>query len=223
MYTLLVFDWDGTLMDSEARIVACVQAAAADLGIPVPDARAAREIIGLGLQQAVARLFAEESPATHERIATRYREHFLVLNRTRSRLFPGVEETLAALRDAGHLMAVATGKSRRGLERELDETGLRPLFHASRCADETFSKPHPRMLEEVMLELGAAAEDTLVIGDTEYDMQMAANAGAAALGVGYGVHSTDRLLAHGALDTIASIADLLQWLAPAPLTTAGNP
>ena len=222
MYTLLVFDWDGTLMDSEARIVACLQAAAGDLGVPVPDARAAREVIGLGLQQAVARLFADESPAAHERIANRYREHFLVLDRTRSRLFPGVEETLTVLRDSGHLMAVATGKSRRGLERELDETGLRSLFHASRCADETFSKPHPRMLEEVMVEVGAAASETLMIGDTEYDMQMAANAGVAALGVRYGVHSAERLLAQGALDTLASIAELMQWLAPVPRITAGN-
>ena len=117
---------------------------------------------------------------------------------------------------------MATGKSRRGLERELDETGLRSLFHASRCADETFSKPHPQMLDELMLELGAAAADTLMIGDTEYDMQMAANAGAAALGVSYGVHAPDRLLAHGALGTLASIVELTGWLAPSARQSAGR-
>ena len=222
MYTLLVFDWDGTLMDSEARIVSCMQAAAVDAGVAAPDAGAAREVIGLGLQQAVARLFAAESPVVHGQIARRYREHFLVLDRSRSQLFPGVEETLEKLRDAGHLLAVATGKSRRGLDRELDETGLRPLFHASRCADETFSKPHPQMLDELMRELGAAAAETLMIGDTEYDMQMAANAGTAALGVSCGVHPPARLMAHGARDTLASIVELPGWLVPGSSSTAAE-
>ena len=214
MYSLLVFDWDGTLMDSAARIVACMQSAAADAGAPVPASAATREIIGLGLQQAVATLFPAEQPATHDRIVGHYRELFLAVDAERSRLFPDVEATLTGLADAGYLLAVATGKSRRGLARELDETGLGSLFHATRCADETFSKPHPQMLDEIMGELGAAAGDTLMIGDTEYDMQMAANSGTAALGVSYGVHEPHRLLAHGALGTLKRIAELPAWLEP---------
>lgn len=213
MYNLVVFDWDGTLMDSEARIVSCLQAAASDLDVAVPSEGASREVIGLGLSEAMAQLFPAEASLTHERLALRYREHFLVLNQSRSQLFPGVRETLAALRAADYFLAVATGKSRRGLDRELEETALGSLFHATRCADETFSKPHPQMLLEVIDELGAAPAATLMVGDTEYDMQMAANAGTAALGVTYGVHAPDRLLAMGALHTLDRIDELAGWLA----------
>lgn len=213
MYNLVVFDWDGTLMDSEARIVSCLQAAARDLDVAVPSEGASREVIGLGLSEAMAKLFAAEASVTHERLALRYREHFLVLNQSRSQLFPGVRETLAALRAADYFLAVATGKSRRGLDRELEETGLSYLFHATRCADETFSKPHPQMLLEVIDELGAVPAATLMVGDTEYDMQMAANAGTAALGVAYGVHTPDRLMATGALATLDRIDELAGWLA----------
>ena len=213
MYNLVVFDWDGTLMDSEARIVSCLQAAARDLAVAVPSESASREVIGLGLAEAMATLFPAEASDMHERLALRYREHFLVLNQSRSQLFPGVRETLGALRSADYFLAVATGKSRRGLDRELEETGLGSLFHATRCADETFSKPHPQMLLEVIDELGAARAATLMVGDTEYDMQMAANAGTAALGVTYGVHAPDRLLAMGALHTLDRIDELAGWLA----------
>ncbi|MEN8213877.1 MAG: HAD-IA family hydrolase, partial [Pseudomonadota bacterium] len=144
-------------------------------------------------------------------LADRYREHFLVLNKARSRLFPMVREVLEQL-GSDYLLAVATGKSRRGLEKELDETGLRPLFHASRCADETYSKPHPLMLQEIIDELAISAVDALVIGDTEFDMQMAANAGASALGVSYGVHDRERLLRHGALHCLDAIHELPQWV-----------
>jgi len=222
MYELLVFDWDGTLMDSEARIVACMQAAAADLGVPAPTEGATREVIGLGLREAVGGLFPAEAPAIQERLALRYREHFLVLNQSGSRLFPGVERTLAELRAAGYLLGVATGKSRNGLERDLRETGLGPLFHATRCADETFSKPHPRMLDELMDELGVSAKATLMVGDTEYDMQLATNAGAAALGVSCGVHSPERLAAHGALATLPGVFEVPGWLGQRPAGIAEN-
>ena len=212
MYQLLVFDWDGTLMDSQARIVACIQSAADDLDLAIPDDRQARDIIGLGLMEAVARLFPEHDTPMHRRLADRYREHFLVLNQSRSELFPQAEQVLRELSGSDFLMAVATGKSRRGLKRELEETGLESLFHATRCADEAHSKPHPQMLNDILDELGMAPEAALVIGDTEYDMQMAMNAGVSALGVSFGVHDSERLLEHGALKCIDALTELPGWL-----------
>lgn len=212
-YRLLVFDWDGTLMDSQARIVGCFQAAAADLGVAVPDADRARDVIGLGLREATERLFPGLDDATIGGVVERYRHHFLGDHPTPSVLFPGVVETLDGLADAGYLLGIATGKSRRGLDKVLGETGLGRLFHASRCADEAFSKPHPQMLEEVMAVLGARPAETLMIGDTEYDMQMARNAGVPALAVSYGVHDSARLLAEGALTCLDRIDELPGWLA----------
>jgi phosphoglycolate phosphatase len=212
MYQLLVFDWDGTLMDSEAKIVACLQAAAADMRQPVPEESRAKQVIGLGLHEAVRMLFPESDESTRKGLADAYRDHFLVRNKARSRLFPDVVETLDFL--AGdYLLAVATGKSRRGLERELDESGLRRYFQATRCADEAFSKPHPKMLEDILEELGQQAAETLVIGDTEFDMRMAVNAGSHGLGVSYGVHEPQRLIEHGALATLDTLADMPAWLA----------
>jgi len=211
-YRLLVFDWDGTLMDSQARIVACLQAAAADVGIAVPGPAEARDVIGLGLREAVERLLPDVGPTELTEVAERYRHHFLGDHPTPSTLFPGVIATLEELADAGYLLGIATGKGRRGLDKVLAETGLGRLFHASRCADETFSKPHPQMLEEVMAVLGAGPADTLMIGDTEYDMQMARNAGVPALGVGYGVHAAERLLAEGAMACLERIDQLPGWL-----------
>lgn len=212
MYQLLVFDWDGTLMDSEAKIVACLQAAAADVELPVPDETEAKQIIGLGLLEAVKTLFPGTDDNVHRRLADAYRDHFLVRNKARSRLFPDVVETLEVLAD-DYLLAVATGKSRRGLERELDESGLRSYFQTTRCADEAHSKPHPRMLEDILESLGQKASDTLVIGDTEYDIQMAINAGSQSLGVSYGVHEARRLIESGALATLDSLAQMPAWLA----------
>jgi phosphoglycolate phosphatase len=214
-YRLLVFDWDGTLMDSEARIVGCFQAAAADVGIAVPATERARDVIGLGLREAAERLFPGVDDAIAGRVIERYRHHFLGDHPTPSELFPGVVETLEALAGAGYLLGIATGKSRRGLDKVLGETGLGGLFHASRCADEAFSKPHPQMLEEVMAVLGAGPAETLMIGDTEYDMQMARNAGVPALAVSYGVHHPGRLLAEGALACLDRIDELPAWLAGA--------
>lgn len=212
-YRLLVFDWDGTLMDSQARIVACIQAAARDVGVAVPSPDAAREIIGLGLREAMDRLFPAIAEPRVGEIVERYRHHFLGADPTPSVLFPGVVETLEALNDAGYLLGVATGKSRRGLDLVLEETGLRRLFAATRCADETFSKPHPQMLEEVMGILGAEPAETLMIGDTEFDMQMARNARVPAVAVSYGVHEPGRLMAEGALACLDRIDDLPAWLA----------
>ena len=211
-FKLIVFDWDGTLMDSEARIVACIHAAFADLGVAAPSAAEARDIIGLGLDEAMAVLWPGSTPQERQALVDRYRYHFLVANATPSELFPGVVETLDWLRGRGYMLAVATGKSRRGLDLVLGTTGLGGYFQVTRCADETFSKPHPQMLLEIMDELGARGEETLMVGDTEYDMQMASNAGAYALAVCYGVHAPERLLAQGPLGCLADLVDMPAWL-----------
>ncbi len=210
---LLVFDWDGTLMDSEARIVACMQQAADDMGWPVLDAAAIRNIIGLGLVEAVAALYPEYDTAEHRALADRYRYHFLADDTGHSNLFVGVREVLESCAERDYLLAVATGKGRRGLDKELDATGLRSMFHATRCADETHSKPHPRMLHEIMDELGVMPADTLVIGDTEFDMRMARNASATPLPVSYGAHDIERLKPYSPdwrLDSIGELIPLLQ-------------
>jgi phosphoglycolate phosphatase len=212
MYQLLVFDWDGTLMDSEAKIVTCLQAAAADMRVAIPDEAEARQVIGLGLHEAVRMLFPGSDEVTQRGLAEAYRDHFLVRNKARSRLFPDVVETLTSLSD-DYLLAVATGKSRRGLEKELDESGLRPFFQATRCADEAFSKPHPQMLEDILDKLGMKPSETLMIGDTEYDMRMATSAGSHGLGVSYGVHDPQRLIDSGALATLDALSEMPAWLA----------
>jgi phosphoglycolate phosphatase len=211
-FALIVFDWDGTLMDSEARIVDCLQAAFVDVGQPPPSRTAAAEIIGLGLDEAMARLWPAADAPQRQVVAAHYRRHFLGGNPTSSALFPGALETLEWLRTAGYLLAVATGKSRRGLDLSLAETGLAGFFQATRCADEGFSKPHPGMLLEIMDELGVAPARTLMVGDTEYDLQMAANAGIGALAVCYGVHSPERLRALRPLACLNSLAAIPEWL-----------
>ncbi len=212
VFELLVFDWDGTLMDSEARIVACMRAAITDLSLEPRDDASIRNIIGLGLAEAISKLYPGSDTAFHTAMIDRYRYHFLTADQTQSELFAGAEQTLELLAEAGYLLAVATGKGRVGLDKVLKETGLERLFQATRCADETFSKPHPMMLEQIMDELGVEPQVTLMIGDTEYDMQMANNARAAALAVSYGVHEKERLLQHEPLHCIDAITELTDWL-----------
>jgi len=209
---LIVFDWDGTLMDSEARIVACIQTAFAELGEEPPSRAAARNIIGLGLEEAMAMLWPDAGIERRRLVMDRYRAHFLGGNETPSTLFPGVADVLTALGDDGYLLGVATGKSRRGLDEALKTTALQGHFHATRCADETRSKPHPDMLVQIMDELGVSAGSTLMVGDTEYDMQMAHNAGVHALAVSYGVHERARLLEQNPLACLASLGELRGWL-----------
>ncbi len=211
-FDLIVFDWDGTLMDSEVKIVRCMQGAAADAGIADPGAAAIRNIIGLGLSEAMETLFPSESRDARSLLVDRYRTHFLELDTTDMPLFPGVVEGLTELAEHGYLLAIATGKARRGLNRVMDETGIRHFFVTSRCADEAFSKPHPRMLEEILDETGTQNHRALMIGDTEYDMQMARNARVSALGVSYGVHARDRLLESGALACLDSFPEVSSWL-----------
>jgi phosphoglycolate phosphatase len=213
---LLVFDWDGTLMDSEARIVASASTAIADLGLPARTPEAIRGIIGLGLPEAMEALYPGLSQDTYARLVDRYRAHFLAEGGTPMPLFPAVRETLEGLRGEGYVLAVATGKSRRGLERALEETGLGDLFAATRCADESRSKPHPQMLLEVMAAVGFGAGETLMIGDSEYDLQMAIHAGVAGVGVGYGVKGCERLLDYAPLACFDTIAELPPWLRAFP-------
>jgi phosphoglycolate phosphatase len=211
-YDLIVFDWDGTLMDSEAKIVRCMQAAARDAGVSDPGAERVRHIIGLGLAEAMEALFPAESPAQRARLVEHYRRHFLEVDDTAMPLFPGVAEGLAGLAARGYLLAVATGKSRRGLDRVLDESGTRALFTASRCADETFSKPHPQMLEEILDITGVDPGRALMVGDTVYDMQMARNARVPGLAVSYGVHAREQLLDCGALACLDTFPEVCVWL-----------
>ncbi len=210
--SLLVFDWDGTLMDSEARIIECVRAAALDLGLEVPADDAIRNIIGLGLSEAVMGMFPGADEPLVTDVVDRYRYHFLAKNATPSPLFEGAERVLKELRQQGYLMAIATGKGRAGLNRVLEYTGVGDLFHATRCADETFSKPHPDMLLQIMEELGTDKSNTLMIGDTEWDMQMARNAGTHGLAVSYGAHAVDRLLQHEPLACLDDITEITGWL-----------
>ncbi|QIK37471.1 HAD-IIIA family hydrolase [Caldichromatium japonicum] len=210
---LIVFDWDGTLMDSEARIVACLQAAFRDLGWPALPAEQAREVIGLGLEEALAHLLPQGDVEQRAELARRYRAHFLGDDQIPSELFPGARETLNWLAEQGYLLAVATGKSRVGLNKSLAESGLAGIFAATRTADETRSKPHPQMLLELMDELGVRSTETLMIGDTEYDLEMAHNAGVVALAVCHGVHPPDRLLACKPLACLDSLWAVRAWLA----------
>ncbi len=213
MYKLIVFDWDGTLMDSEAKIVASASAALSDLSLsPLPRDRI-RNIIGLGLREAVESLLPGRSDTFYRQYIDRYRHHFLEADTTPMPLFAGVAESLHDLRDQGYLLAVATGKSRRGLDRVLDETGLGQLFAATRCADEAPSKPHPGMLQELMDELQVRPRETLMVGDTEYDLQMVRDAGTSAIAVSYGVHARHRLLEFAPLACLDAISELNDWLA----------
>ncbi|HEY4074890.1 MAG TPA: HAD-IA family hydrolase [Herbaspirillum sp.] len=210
-FDLIVFDWDGTLMDSTATIVQCIQAAARDLGLPVPDKRAASHVIGLGLADAMAAAMPDIDPKFYPRVVERYRHHYLGQDHDLT-LFDGVREMLNDLSQQNYFLAVATGKSRVGLNRALNATGLLSVFDATRCADETFSKPHPAMLQELTRELGQDMARTLMIGDTTHDLQMAINAGAAAVAVEYGAHPVRELNALNPRYSAPSISALHAWL-----------
>ncbi|MDH3288952.1 MAG: HAD-IA family hydrolase [Betaproteobacteria bacterium] len=210
-FELLVFDWDGTLMDSTATIVVALQSACADLDLPVPSEEQARYIIGLGLNDAMSHILPGIDPAHHLRIVERYRFHY-VQRDAETTLFPGAAELIAALHEAGFLLAVATGKGRRGLERVLESTGLKELFHASRCADEGHSKPDPGMLGALLDELAVTSNRALMIGDTTHDMEMARAAGVARIAAAYGAHPRNALLSYEPVVCVDNLAELRQWL-----------
>lgn len=210
-FDLIVFDWDGTLMDSAALIVDSLQSACRDLGLRVPSDTQARHVIGLGLSEAIAYLQPELAPAAYEDLVERYR-HYYVGRDEVTPLFPGAAQLLEELSDAGFMLAVATGKSRRGLDRALENTGLNSWFDASRCADECFSKPHPEMLLQLMDVLGATPERTLMIGDTSHDLGMAKAAGVAGIAVSYGAHPRASLCELAPMTCVDSVEELRTWL-----------
>ena len=211
-YQLVIFDWDGTVMDSTGRIIACMHKAGADLCLPVLEDDAVREIIGLGLPEALRTLYPGIDDGALERMRERYAVHFVAAEASPSRLYPGARETLAALRAAGLRLAVATGKSRKGLDRVWASSGLGDSFDASRCADETHSKPHPAMVTELLTELRVAPERALVVGDTSFDLQMARDAGVDRVAVSYGAHPVDRLMNFHPLAVIDALPQLLPLL-----------
>lgn len=194
-FDLIIFDWDGTLMDSAAKIVNCMQSAAVDVSAPLPSRQAVEEIIGLGLPQAIERLFPALTQESRLLLQQRYAIHYAENDQTHTPLFADVTRVLSALRDAGFMLAIATGKSRKGLNRVLQSVQLSHFFAATRCADETASKPDPLMLNQLLAELACPAHRALMVGDTEYDMAMAKNAGVVPVAVSYGVHAIERLRA----------------------------
>jgi len=210
-FDLIVFDWDGTLMDSTATIVKCIQSAAKDLGLAVPSDAAASHVIGLGLGEAMQAVMPNIDPVLYPRMVERYRYHFLTKDHELV-LFQGVRAMLDELSQEGYFLAVATGKSRVGLNRALNAAGLLSVFDATRCADETFSKPHPAMLQELTRELGQDMRRTVMIGDTTHDLLMANNAGAAGIAVEYGAHPVQQLQACHPVFTAKNVPELHQWL-----------
>lgn len=211
---LILFDCDGTLVDSQAQIVRAMQQAIAACGQAEPTAAAVRGVIGLSLADAVARLLPQASAALRKQAADRYRRAYAL--QASAPLFPGVLQTLACLRARGYLLGIVTGKSRRGLLRQMDATGLHAFIQVWRTADCCPSKPHPAMVLECMRETGVAAAHTAVVGDTCHDMHMAAASNVRALGVGFGVESPAVLLAHGAAAVVAHFAELAAYFPPLP-------
>ncbi|SIQ76463.1 phosphoglycolate phosphatase [Aeromonas sp. RU39B] len=208
MVRLAIFDWDGTLMDSVARIVACLRGAARDCGLPEPAYDDASHIIGLSLDRGMAELFALDGASDEvAALVERYRYHWFN-DPTPSPLFEGAQALLRDWHARGIQLAVATGKSRRGLDRVLDESGLRSLFVASRSADETRSKPDPLMLTELLAELGCPLDEAVMIGDSVHDMGMAANCGMRRIGVTWGVHQREQLQAFAPWAVVDSLAEL---------------
>jgi phosphoglycolate phosphatase len=209
-YRLLVFDWDGTIIDSASTITECIRDASRELGLEVPDRERASHVIGLGLHDAM-RIAVPGLPAQrYPEFVAAYRRHFLA-RKDSMQLFDGMRQLLSNLTQT-HLLAIATGKSRGGLDRDLDFHRLKPLFAASRCADETNPKPHPAMLLELMEELEVRPQTALMIGDTSHDMEMARAAEVHALAVTYGAHPEDSLRACRPLGCLASVSELEAWL-----------
>lgn len=212
---LLVFDWDGTLMDSVGTIVACTQAVIRELGLRELPEEKIRGTIGLGLRETIDFLVPGCDDALYETIIEAYRRHWYLTFRDTPVLFAGVEAMLRGLAEEGYLLAVATGKSRRGLDFSLRQTGLADLFHSTRTADEAFSKPHPQMLLDILNDLGVRPAEALMIGDTTFDLEMARNAGTGGIGVCTGSHCREDLQRFAPLACLERVVELPGWLAAA--------
>lgn len=211
-YSLIIFDWDGTLMDSSAYITSCMQSAIAKFEAEPRSDEQVRSIIGLGLNEAIADLYPQANDIFINKIAIEFRVQFMSSNREPSSLFVGAREMLDVLTQRGYYLAVATGKSCQGLNKVLNETGLHRYFPVTRCAEETFSKPHPLMLEEVLVDYNLDADCALMIGDTDYDIDMANNANMDSLAVSFGAHDLSRLLRAKPLDYVDALSEIPNWL-----------
>lgn len=212
VWELVVFDWDGTIMDSTGAIVRAAQRAIGELGMPMRPPEAIREIIGLGLRESWDSLFPDDGNDEFDAFVASYRRHFFDRERDHIEPYPGAREVVEGIGSQGRLMAVATGKSRVGLEHDFRQTGLGPLFDDSATADEARSKPHPEMLLKLIQRLGVASERTLMVGDTTFDLEMARLAGTYAVGVSGGAHPEERLLGESPLACLASLGELPAWL-----------
>ena len=210
-FDLVVFDWDGTLFDSTALITRCIQAACVDLGVAMPTDEQASYVIGMGLVDALQHAAPGLARERYPELGARYRHHYMA-RQHEIMFFDGTLAMLEALKARGHLLAVATGKSRRGLDDALNTSALRGIFDATRTADETASKPDPRMLNELMDELQIRPQRTLMVGDTTHDLQLALNAGVASIGVSYGAHDHESFEAFPTRHVAHSMADLHDWL-----------
>lgn len=198
-------------MDSETQIVHAMHGAIDDMGLEKRTPHQCRNIIGLGLKEAIDTLYPGRDADFREQFVENYRHHWFSIAHT-SELFPGACETLRLLKESGFLLAVATGKGRVGLDKVLNHTGLNDIFSATRCSDETQSKPHPQMLSEILQELDTKPDEALMVGDTEYDLLMAINAGIKTVAVSYGVHERERLMRHEPLVCLDNISELVDWL-----------
>jgi phosphoglycolate phosphatase len=210
-FDLVVFDWDGTLFDSTRLIARCIQSACADVGTTVPSERDASFVIGLGLADALRHAAPDLPPERYRELAERYRFHYMA-SQNDIVLFDGTDAMLRGLKARNHALGVATGKTRRGLDDALQRSGLKDLFDATRTADETAGKPDPLMLLELMRELGATPDRTLMVGDTTHDLRLAANAGCASVAVSFGAHEPEAFGEHGPLHIAHSTAELDAWL-----------
>ena len=212
MYKLIVFDWDGTLMNSLARIASCMQAAARDLNIdPATDAQV-HDVVGLALDIAIRALHPKLDPLQVEGMRQRYSHHYVEAEASPSPFYDGVPQMLQSLSESGALLSVATGKSRKGLSRVFKAHGVGELFHSSRCADETRSKPEPDMLWDILAFHGLESNQAVMVGDTEFDLEMASRAGVDSVGVTWGAHDITRLQRHNPKICVDSVATLSDWL-----------
>ena len=211
-YQLLIFDWDGTLMDSEATIIACMQQAIVEENIEARSYEEIRDIIGLGLEEAVQALYPNADNYLVNTLVNHYRAAFFSDDMPQSQLFSGAYNAIETLHEAGFMLAIATGKSRRGLDKELEATNLEQFFPITRTAEETFSKPHPMMLDEIVVDYNVEIENALMIGDSEYDLQMANNFGMNSLAVDCGVHGRERLFEQNPVGFVSMVSEIPDWL-----------
>jgi len=209
---LVIFDWDGTLSDSVSRIARCIQLSANDHQLPMPSFEQAKDIIGLGLREAILQLFPNAGGDLVSAFAATYSAHYRQQDTSPCEFFPQVLDTLTLLHKRNYLLAVATGKSRAGLDRVLRATNLTTMFHSSRCADETASKPQPLMLQELLAQFDLSPHQAVMVGDTEFDMEMAVNADMPRLAVSYGAHSADRLLRYQPLACMDHFSEIINYL-----------